>query len=209
MDNQNNNLNSNPEIEQTPVQTTQSYSNFGKQPFMKNKYLLLVISFAALLLIVVFSITFMNINSSYIVKPGPSTNQTSGRVTSPSTSATISSTISQEPTDSPQIAVLKEQVKPQIEKVIEPGLNFNFTAIKMYGDSWATANIYNPNIGGALVILQKNNGSWIIVLGPGSSFPQQQLSNINAPQAMINDINSNQGDTNSVSISPNPSISPL
>lgn len=190
MDNQNNSPEIQPTLQNSPGQPVSPLQGMLKQPFMKNNSLVLVIVFTVVLLIVVLAIIFMNANAPKPVKATPSnyntTNTTTGISNTPSTP--VSNTVSLIPSGSPQAQVIEQQVKPQIEKVISPGTSFEFTAIKQYSDTWATANIFNPNVGGGLAILQKVNGSWTVAYGPTSYFTEQQLSSLNIPQQMENAI---------------------
>jgi len=190
MDNQNNTPDIQPAIQNTPGQPVSPIQGMLNQPFMKNNSLVLVIVFTVVLLIVIVSIIFMNANAPKPIKSSPvnqtTTNTTTGVSNAPSSPA--STIISPIPSGSPQAQIIEQQVRPQIEKAISPGPSFEFTAIKLYSDTWATANIFNPNVGGGLVILQKVNGSWSVALGPTSFFTAQQLNSLNVPQQMKNDI---------------------
>jgi hypothetical protein len=173
---------------QLPMNTENDYTLERKgestKQFMKNNYVMIVAIAAILLLTIVFIILFMHVKSSTPVNTTSSSKQTITPSESPA--------VTQAPTDSPQVAEIKSQINSQIKKVIAPNVSFEYTFVKTYGASWATANIYNPTVGGGLVIVKKVNGTWTVVLGPGSAFSSQQLSTISAPQALVNDLQSTQ-----------------
>jgi hypothetical protein len=204
MDTQNNQSSINPEVESSSEQRIPTDQRPVAQPFMKNHYMVLVISAAVLLIIVILSIMFMNAKNPNNANPASNPPTSSGQAVSPSVPASVSPAISQTPTDSPQITEIKTQINQQITKLVAPGLNFTITSVKVYGGSWATADINSSSAGGSTVIAEKKNGAWTVVLGPGSFFPQQDLNNLNAPQALVNSIESTQTGGNA---SPSPAIS--
>jgi len=86
-----------------------------------------------------------------------------------------------------QAAAMENQTQPQITpNVAAP---YTVSAIKQYGNDWAIMKITNPTVGSANVIVKKVNGTWTVMLGPGTQFDQQDINNIGAPQQILNDAN--------------------
>lgn len=108
----------------------------------------------------------------------------------------IPSTVIVTTPDPIQTAEIENQTNPQITPNV--AASYTVSTITKYGDTWATMDITNPDVGGAGVVIQKINGRWKVVLGPGSYFSPDQLNSIGAPQQLINSFN----------VSPQPSLSP-
>jgi len=85
-----------------------------------------------------------------------------------------------------EAAAIESQTQPQIT----PAASYDYSDIKEFGDNWATADITNQQVGGGAIILQKINGSWKVIAGPGTFFPPSYLQSLNLPQAVINSFGS-------------------
>lgn len=138
----------------------------------------------------------------------PSTNPSTVN-TNPSQSASqlSPSTTNPQPTlDGPivtpaptEAAMIENQTQPQITPNV--AVPYTVANITKYGNTWATMQITNPDVGNGGLILQKVNGIWKVVLGPGSYFTPDQLQSLGAPQELIDSFNQ------SPSTSPSPSSS--
>jgi hypothetical protein len=82
-----------------------------------------------------------------------------------------------------EAAVIEDQTKQQI--LSNSNVPYTVTNTTLYGDNWGTMAITSQSIGGEGVIIQKVNGKWNVVEGPGTFFPPALLESINAPQALI------------------------
>jgi len=107
--------------------------------------------------------------------------------------------ITPEPTET---AIIENQTQPQITpNVAAP---YTVSNITKYGNTWATMNITNPNVGSGAVIVKKVNNVWTVVMGPGSFFSRDDLQSLGAPQELIDSFITSP----SVSVSPSQSPSP-
>jgi hypothetical protein len=97
--------------------------------------------------------------------------------------------------DPTQAAVIETQTQPQITP---GGVPFTYTDINIIDNNWATANISNQSVGGGAIILQKVNGSWKVIAGPGTLFPPDYLQSLGVPQDVIDSFNTT---------SPSPAVS--
>ena len=65
------------------------------------------------------------------------------------------------------------------------------------GTNWATADLNNPNVQAGAIIMEKVNGVWKVIAGPGTFFPPDYVQSLGIPQSVI--------DSLQVSNSPSPS----
>jgi len=169
--------------------------------YIKNhKYNVYFIGAITILFILIISMVTIIVSSNATKKtsPTPSTFPTQAPIDqgisqTPSNSA-ISPSISPSlsaisiTTPNPTLAaVIDNQTQPQITpNVAAP---YTVSKINEYGSDWALMKITNPDIGSGYVIIKKVNGTWTVMLGPGTSFDQQDIQNIGAPQEILNDAN--------------------
>jgi hypothetical protein len=170
-----------------------------------NKYNVYSIGAIAILFIIIISMITIILSGNLAKKKSstPSQNSTQSNSNSPSSIVSNSpsfpplSIITPEPTEA---ALIENQTQPQISpKVVAP---YTVSEITKYGDNWATMNITNPDVGGGAVIVQKVNGTWTVVLGPGSFFSADSLQSIGAPQQLINSFTTSSPSTAPSSTSP-------
>jgi hypothetical protein len=183
------------EIEQQNQLNDNKYIEFIK----KYKYNVYFIGAIVILFSMIIVMIALIANSSTKKSSNPTKNTSQKVFQSPSSVINISpssSTISIMTPNPTQAAVIENQTQPQITPYVT--VPYTVSNITQYGDNWATMNITNPDIGGGAVIVQKVNGTWKVVLGPGSSFSPDQLQPLGAPQALINSFNT----------SPSSSLSP-
>ena len=165
-----------------------------KQPnkyitFIKtNKYNLYFVGAIIVILILIIGMLVLVTKSSHSNQavnksPNPTTSQTN--IVSPSSDISPSSTTVSFITPNPsQAAIIENQTQPQITPNV--AVSYTVSQIKEFGDDWAVMVINNPSVGHAIVIIQKVNNSWKVILGPGSFFTSQQLQSVGAPQSLIN-----------------------
>jgi hypothetical protein len=150
--------------------------------FQKNKYMFFFGGVALLLLCIIFVIAIVantNIKKPTIKpanKPTPSTT-TSIVPTSQAGSFT------REQTD------IETQTKPQLDQKIT--VPYTISVVKPYGDSWAMIEVTNPDTDPANVVVEKKDGTWQVMLGPGTNFDESQLQAIGAPPDLIQQANQN------------------
>jgi hypothetical protein len=156
-----------------------------------NKYNVYFIVAIAILLVLIISMIAITVNST---KKGSSITQaptpTQASISSSPSSNSISPSISNITITTPnptEAAVIDNQTQPQITPNV--GAPYTVSAIKQYGENWALMKITNPDVGAGYVIVKKVNGVWKVMLGPGTSFSQQELQNIGAPSEILNDAN--------------------
>jgi cytoskeletal protein RodZ len=189
MEDQNDQVNITPGSGNPTVQQGQSNQTF--QTLLKSKYMMAILAAIVLLLAIIFSIVFMNAKSSNnTTTPTPTqSNQAtypSNSVSNPATSQSPSVGNEIITTPNPTEAVtIENQVQPQVT----PAINFTYSNMKKFGDNWATAVVSNPSVEGGGLIMQKVNGAWKIVEGPGTFFPPSLLQSDGAPQALIDSFN--------------------
>ena len=162
----------------------------------------IAILFFLIIAMFIFTLNVTKKNSSPISKTTPQVNVSSvPSAVSTSPSVSIITIITPEPT---QAAIIETQTQPQITPNV--AVPYTVSDITQYGDNWATMNITNPGVGSAKVIIQKVNGTWKVVLGPGSFFSPNQLQSSGAPEELINSFTDEPSET--ISTSPSPSSSP-
>jgi hypothetical protein len=83
--------------------------------------------------------------------------------------------------------VIETQTKPQIDNVVN--VPYTVSQAKGYGEEWAIIEITNPTTDPANVVVKNENGTWVVKLGPGTSFEEAELRAIGAPQSLIDEIN--------------------
>jgi hypothetical protein len=162
-------------VNQPPIQN--KYSEY----FMKNKSMTLLFGLGFVLIIIIISIGFI------LASGGTSTvNKTTNidLTPHPSSSTIIVPTIA---SDNTQEETIKTDAKPQLDKLIE--VDYIISKVKTYGDTWAMVEVNNPTTDPANVVLKKENGSWKVMMGPGTQFDAQELIDIGAPQSLINESN--------------------
>ncbi len=194
MENQNEQTNINQNVGNSPVQ--KSFSNQTFNSLLKSKYMLAVLAAMILLGAIIFSIVFMNAQSATTATNTPTpttsvqTNTPSNAVSNPETSQSPSSgtilIITPEPT---QRALIENQTQPQISPNV--AVPYTVTKINQYGSNWAIMEITSPDTDPANVVVKKENGTWNVVLGPGTHFDSQDLENSGAPQELIDAANEN------------------
>lgn len=91
------------------------------------------------------------------------------------------------PNESKEATEIKTQAKPQIDKYAATA--YDISRVKIYQNIWALIQISNPNSDPANALLKKENGSWKLILGPGTYFSPEQLEAIGAPQEIKTVIN--------------------
>lgn len=79
------------------------------------------------------------------------------------------------------------QTKTELDALIS--VPYTVTQAKGYGEEWAIIEVSNPTTDPANVVIKKENGSWNVKLGPGTSFEEEQLQSIGAPQSLIDEVN--------------------
>ena len=159
-----------------------------------NKYNMYFVAAIIVLLVLIVSIVTI-IAMSYSTKKAPiaPTNTPTQEASpvpllSPTTSVLPSTSSAYITTPDPsQAAAMENQVQPQISANV--GAPYTVSAIKQYGENWAIMKITNPDVGSANVIVKRVNGTWTVMLGPGTHFDQQDLQNIGAPSEILNDAN--------------------
>lgn len=155
-----------------------------------NKYNLYFIGAIALLLFaIIFLITFMTHSSDRNIVTEPTTipnqSQTISQVPStvPVSAAPSQATETVITPDPTQAENIKDQTQQQISQSV--AVPYTISNITLYGNNWSLITITNDSVGGGGVIAKKENGQWVVVLGPGTFFPKQQLESIGAPQSLI------------------------
>lgn len=83
---------------------------------------------------------------------------------------------------------IKTEIKPEIDKRVD--IDYQISKVKTYGDEWAIVEIASPVTDNARVVVKKENSQWVVMTGPGTYFDEEELIEINAPQSLINEINS-------------------
>ena len=79
------------------------------------------------------------------------------------------------------------QTQAQLQQSIQ--IQYTVPHIKEYGDNWAIMEVANPTTDTAHVIVEKVNGTWKVMLGPGTYFTADQLQAIGAPQNLTLEVN--------------------
>ena len=162
-----------------------------------NVYFISAIAAIVFLIIIVGSLMF-NYSSK---KNQPNNISTVSQIPSQNTvSQTISPTVIVMTPNPTQAAVIENQTQEQIAPQVS--VPYTVSNIINYGDNWAIIGITNPSAGGAVAIAKKVDGSWKIVLGPGSFFSTQQLQSLGAPQELINSFMPPSSAVSPISISP-------
>jgi hypothetical protein len=128
----------------------------------------------------------------------PSTQVTNTQPTAAVSNTVSSPAVSQSPSPETILAITPEptiasQIETQTQPQISPNVAVPYTVAKInqYGSDWAIMEITNPDTDPANVVVKKENGSWKVLLGPGTHFDDADLQQIGAPQELINDANSN------------------
>lgn len=82
-----------------------------------------------------------------------------------------------------------DQVKNQIETAL-PKDFYNVINIRVQ-DNWAVASLEpkDKNYEPGNVILRLENNSWVVVLGPGTSFDEEELVKLGAPKMVLEEAN--------------------
>jgi hypothetical protein len=163
-----------------PTQITKSYLDF----FKRNKQTFFFVGGAVILLLIIFSLVVISGKNKVNTIPVP-------RVTPAATNASVQKSIT--PTTSTTIspqerAIIVTQTKPQLDKLIT--IDYTIPTVKAYGESWAIMVVNNPNTDPAHIVVKKINGSWKVMMGPGTHFDAQALQAIGAPQGLIDEANS-------------------
>lgn len=140
----------------------------------KNRYVL----FGLVLLVILIAITSLMI--TFIVKT-PRTNETTTPTTSPELTVTAVPTIIE--TDE-----VKVQARPQIDPLVD--VPYEIPKVRRFENGWAVIQITNPTTDPANVIMKNENGSWKVMLGPGTFFEESDLQAIGAPQDVSQAANS-------------------
>lgn len=136
-------------------------------------------------IILIVAISMTNTNPTPTVqKPTPTIRQaqTNEQIQSPTKAPEPIRPISPE-----ENKVIINDVDPQIQERVS--VTYSISPIKAYGKEWAMFEITNPSTDPAKVIAKKEQGSWVVKLGPGTSFEESELRKIGAPENLINEVN--------------------
>jgi len=191
--------------------------NQQKQPnkyieyIRNNKYNVYFTAAIAALLILIISMIIIvtstssnkNTSSNTVKTPTSSIQQSNSQnpqsINTVSPSITTVSITTPNPTES---ATIDTQTQPQISPNV--AVTYTVSNITKYGNDWGIMTINNPTTGNGTVIIKNVNGSWKVVAGPGTYFPQQQLISIGAPQQLINHFTNPPAPSTNISPSPTP-----
>lgn len=152
--------------------------------FKQNKQTVFFVGGAIVLLLIIFSLVMISsknkVNTTAVPKVTPSvTNEPSQKTALP--------TPSQNSISPQKRQAIVSQTKPQLDKVIT--IDYTIPTIRAYGDTWAIMVVNNPTTDPANVVVEKINGTWRVMLGPGTHFDEQSLRAIGAPQSLIDEAN--------------------
>ncbi len=150
--------------------------------FLKNKIAMIILVIILILILIIVSINLQKPNQ---------TNTSNNQVT-PVPTISIAPTIStNEVSGSPATTqidpVMEQQIKPQIDQRVT--IPYTISAEKTYSDTWAMVEITSQTTDPANVVLKKENGQWVVILGPGTHFSPDELTNVGAPQNLSNEAN--------------------
>lgn len=171
-----------------------------KKPYLLTKFLSYIkinkynLSFASAIAIIIFMIIAMIAFVNRQADNKKTTRRSNSQITkaayqTPSVTSTSSSIgmTTPEPTEA---TTIENETQPQITPLV--AVSYTVSSIVKFGDTWGIMRITNSTVGGAAVIIKKENGVWKVIAGPGSVFPTDQLQSLGAPQELINSINNNQ-----------------
>jgi len=91
------------------------------------------------------------------------------------------------PNNSKVAEEIKIQIKPQLDQLIQ--VDYEISRVKVYEEIWALIQVTNPTTDPANLLLKKENGTWKVLLGPGTHFDDEELNKLGAPAEIKNDIN--------------------
>lgn len=172
------------EINQSIVQEKEAVGGSLIKKITQNKrFFFITMSILFFLILLSIIITIINQNTQQ-----QQTTQTISPTISTPTNVIASPEITQ-PTisQSTEATVIKEEIKPQLDQVIP--VSYDITKVKQYDDTWGLIQVYNPETDPANAVVKQENGTWNVVLGPGTSFEPEELQSIGAPQQLINEVN--------------------
>lgn len=156
-----------------------------------NLYFVIAIVILLFMIIVMIVVTINHKNTSPINK-NSSPNQSSPTLSNETPSSTAVPITTPNPTEA---AVIENQIQPQIT----PAASYTYSNIKKFGDNWATMIVSSPSVEDGGLIVQKIDGSWKIVEGPGTFFPPALLQSIDAPQELIDSFNPSEAPSSEIS----------
>lgn len=133
-----------------------------------------------LLLIIILLIILANRKSNTATLP---------QTPSPTISHQPIATAIPSPSESPEIPIIKNQAKPQLDARIQ--VSYEISKVKVYDPEWAMLEVRNPSTDPANVVLKKEKGVWKVMLGPGTYISNEQLQAIGAPQNLKDEANRN------------------
>ncbi|MGI8420167.1 MAG: hypothetical protein ACR2LN_06030 [Candidatus Levyibacteriota bacterium] len=185
-------------MEDQPQNTSPLHENpqrLGISSQSQKKWIIIFsVSVGLLLLCIIAGIGFLNTKSKHvpttITTQPTSTPKTKSQPTTPpqATPEVPSQSLSPQEQQQEQTDI-KSQTQSQLDQKIN--IPYTIAKVKAYGQNWGIVEITNPSTDPANIIVKKVNGTWQVVLGPGTHFDEQQLQSVGAPPSLINDANSN------------------